>query len=227
MKKHADETFKEYKARKKQEKERKAAKRLADAQVGVVKRTRNEIKAAEARAIAEAEKEYERENRWDYKIGKNGKPKSRKEIKDPRDQHEHGCLPSGTLLSAVELAILAGDGLNLDALRVANVARSESKDGFDHPLEAWSVAEWANAMQSEAGEAGNYAKKLLRIRYKTKGNKKGDRSERKLLRCLAQEVADAVVYADLFLASEGISLSAAVRDTFNRKSKEIGFKFKL
>lgn len=119
-------------------------------------------------------------------------------------------------------------GLDLAFLRQANATRSTSKKGFNHPLNVWSIAEWTNALCGEAGEAANIAKKLIRIRLKLRGNvKKNDKTVKALLKRLAKEVADVVVYADLTLASEGLDLSDAIREVFNEKSKEIGYKGRL
>lgn len=221
MKRQLDETKKEFEERKAVKRLRKAPKEPTD------KRTTK----AERRALSQAEKDYSNEamldrqdardkkrkaaDRWDFQVDVGGRITANK-----------GETVDGPKLAAL-VATAEGTGLDLNCLRLANIARSESKKGFNHPLDAWSIAEWTNAMQGEAGEAGNIAKKLIRIRYSTRGNKKGDGGHAKLLKALAQEIADTVVYADLCLASEGISLSDAVRDAFNRKSKEIGFKFKL
>lgn len=121
----------------------------------------------------------------------------------------------------------AAPGLDLAQLRVANVARSIDPKGFDHPLDKWSIAEWTNAICGEAGEAANIGKKLIRVRKGSRGNGKNDRDEKKLLKRLAKEIADVVVYADLALASERIDLSEAVRKAWNDKAKEIGYDFKL
>lgn len=117
-------------------------------------------------------------------------------------------------------------GLDLNLLRVVNVARSVDSVGFDHPLAAWSVAEWTNAVCGEAGEAANTAKKLLRIRKRTRGNKDAD-TEQALLAKLRREAADTVMYCDLLLASEGLSLSDGIIEVYNAKSNEIGFPFNL
>lgn len=123
---------------------------------------------------------------------------------------------------------IAAPGLGLGHLRVANVARSEDPKGFDHPLTAWSILEWCGAFAGEVGEAANVAKKILRIRKGTRGNvKKDDKDEKKLLKKFAKEIADAVCYADLTLASEGISLSDTIIKVYNDKSKQIGYDFLL
>lgn len=110
--------------------------------------------------------------------------------------------------------------LNFDALRAVNVRRCV--DGFGHTLESWSPAEWTNALCGEAGEAANIAKKMLRHRDQVAGNQ-GDDTDLSLLReKLGRELADVVIYADLAAASQGIDLGELVRETFNRKSDQIG-----
>jgi hypothetical protein len=81
-------------------------------------------------------------------------------------------------------------------------------------------------MAGEAGEACNVAKKMIRFRSGVKGNAPGKTRE-EYLADLVKEVANAVVYADLVLASEDVSLADAVRQVFNAKSDEIGSGIKL
>lgn len=119
-------------------------------------------------------------------------------------------------------------GLDLNFLRAANVARSEDPRGFGHPLDKWSVAEWTNAMAGEAGEACNIAKKILRIDLELRGNiKKSDKVRVKLVEELMRELADVVVYADLVAARVGCNLSNAIVETWNKKSKQLGYDFLL
>jgi NTP pyrophosphatase (non-canonical NTP hydrolase) len=109
--------------------------------------------------------------------------------------------------------------LLFSALREVNLRRCI--DGFKHKLESWSVLEWAGAMCGEAGEAANIAKKMIRHRDGVAGNKGEDLDLDKLRKKLAKELADAVIYADLVAASQGIDLGQAVRETFNEKSREL------
>jgi NTP pyrophosphatase (non-canonical NTP hydrolase) len=112
--------------------------------------------------------------------------------------------------------------LTFSRLREINVKRCES--GFGHKLDSWSVAEWGNATAGECGEACNVAKKILRFRDNVAGNKK---SKAELEAELGNEIADILIYADLWAASQGIDLEKAVVETFNKKSDEIGSEFKL
>jgi hypothetical protein len=77
------------------------------------------------------------------------------------------------------------------------------------------------------GEACNVAKKMLRHRDGVAGNKGADLDLDALRRKLAREIADAVIYADLVCASQGIDLGEAVRETFDAKSEEIGANERL
>ncbi|HTV47388.1 MAG TPA: MazG-like family protein [Phycisphaerae bacterium] len=109
--------------------------------------------------------------------------------------------------------------LTFDALRTANVQRlplfknSRNQpahtvaDGSDWPLDAWS-----NALAGEVGEAANIIKKMRR----------GDLHHVDDRQLLADELADVAIYLDLLAYRAGIDLGAAVRDKFNRKSRQVG-----
>lgn len=105
-----------------------------------------------------------------------------------------------------------------------------------HPINEWTLLEWAGAMAGEAGEAANIAKKFRRL---DKADKSKDTIDlrRKLLRKLIEEAADTTTYADLLVtaavrlgAEYGIKLpdlGRAVRRKFNVVSKKRGFGEKL
>jgi NTP pyrophosphatase (non-canonical NTP hydrolase) len=73
-------------------------------------------------------------------------------------------------------------------------------EGWHLPLDAWSYPDWLVAVGGELGQALNLVKKLNRERDAIIGNGK---SAPELLRDLADELADTVIYLDLLLASEG------------------------
>lgn len=114
--------------------------------------------------------------------------------------------------------------LNFDALRLKSVIRCE--DAFRHHLNNWSVAEWGTATAGECGEACNIAKKMLRFRDHVEGNSPDD-TLANLRDKLAEELADVVIYTDLWAASQGIDLAKAVIDKFNKTSDKIGSEIKL
>lgn len=109
-------------------------------------------------------------------------------------------------------------------LRAQNLLRCEN--AFHHKLSSWSVAEWGAATAGEVGEACNVAKKLLRFRDNVRGNPAGLTIEQ-LREHLAEELADAVIYLDLWAASQAINLGDAVRAKFNKTSAKLGSDIKL
>lgn len=111
-------------------------------------------------------------------------------------------------------------------LRRINVLRCEGSPGFAHSLSSWSVAEWGNATAGEVGEACNVAKKLLRIRDGV-GLGQNKKTKEEYLNDLADELADAVIYLDLWAASQEINLEVALRRKFNKTSKELGYDEEL
>lgn len=100
-----------------------------------------------------------------------------------------------------------------------NVRRCESPDGFNHKLNSWSLSDWMTATVGELGEAANVAKKLNRVRDGIPGNKLTEAELRDMLR---REIADVFIYLDLMARSQNIDLEEAVRETFNKKSRELG-----
>lgn len=100
-----------------------------------------------------------------------------------------------------------------------NRARCEAPDGFNHPLDIWSMSDWLTATCGELGEAANIIKKLNRLRDGIR-NKEG---EMDLRSALAKELADTYCYLDLLAQSAGIDLELAVANKFNAISREIGY----
>lgn len=122
-------------------------------------------------------------------------------------------------------------GLDLGVLRQVNQQRCSRW----HPpgSERWSLADWSNAMCGEAGEAAIVVKKIRRIETGTTLNGRDVtpgmrlRERARLTAMLADELADAVIYADLVAAKAGIDLSAAIVDKFNAVSVREGFPERL
>lgn len=101
-----------------------------------------------------------------------------------------------------------------------NLERCESASGFNHKLSSWSTSDWFTALVGEIGEAANVAKKLNRVRDGVRGNKETEDELREKLRT---ELADAYIYLDLLAQHEGIDIGRAVRETFDAKSRDIGY----
>lgn len=125
-------------------------------------------------------------------------------------------------------AHLTHEPLTLSRLQSTNRARKER--WHDGGTREWSVLEWAGAMCGEAGEAANVAKKLLRIELGLGGNVASEyvyTDREALLKKLAGEIGDVVLYATLLADVAGIDFEKAVRDSFNEKSIALGFPERL
>jgi NTP pyrophosphatase (non-canonical NTP hydrolase) len=109
---------------------------------------------------------------------------------------------------------------DMKAFSRMNRERCESPQGFNHPLNSWSLSDWMTATFGELGEAANVAKKLNRVRDGIPGNKE---TPEQLRAQLASELADTFIYLDLMAQSEGIDLPAAITNKFAAKSAEIGY----
>jgi NTP pyrophosphatase (non-canonical NTP hydrolase) len=98
-----------------------------------------------------------------------------------------------------------------------------------HPggIEEWSALEWAGAMAGEAGEAANAAKKLKRVESHLQNINAPGRAlidVDSARSCVAQEVADTILYGLLLMKRVGVdSPEDVIRDVFNKKSEEYGF----
>lgn len=134
------------------------------------------------------------------------------------------CQLNGVLAAAEARAWAAVEGgLLFEELRSVNVPRCARwhSDGV-----AWNIAEWTNAMQGEAGEAGNVAKKIRRVETSAHW-RASEQDVPELEAKLGDELADTVIYCDLTAAERSIDLAAAIRSKFNRTSEEYGFPERL
>lgn len=99
--------------------------------------------------------------------------------------------------------------------------RCVAHNGFNHPLDMWSLSDWLTAVVGEVGEAANIIKKLNRVRDGVTGN--GSITPEELRANLADELADTYCYLDLLCLAAGIDLPSAVEHKFNEVSKRIGY----
>ena len=119
--------------------------------------------------------------------------------------------------------------LTFRTVSTTNAARCNRwHHGFPGGDDAWTGADWSNAMQGEAGEAGNVVKKLRRIDLALWGNRKeGDTNREALLAKLAAEIADTYLYLDLLATYYGVDIEQAIIAKFNKISVEAGFPERL
>lgn len=111
---------------------------------------------------------------------------------------------------------------HLWSIRMINRERSAQWHGEGDDVIPWTGADWSNAMQSEAGEAGNVVKKLRRLETGVRDGKQTKSKEDYLVE-LADEIADTFLYLDLLADYYGIDMMEAIRNKFNRTSEEYGF----
>jgi NTP pyrophosphatase (non-canonical NTP hydrolase) len=84
----------------------------------------------------------------------------------------------------------------------------------------WTTLEIAGELAGEVGELANICKKLRRSEMGVPGNKVSDDELREQAR---GEMADVFIVLMLTASKLGIDLEDAVRETFNRKSEQMGF----
>ncbi len=93
-------------------------------------------------------------------------------------------------------------------------------------ISEWEPQMWGLAMCGEAGECANALKKLKRldmsIQQKAVSKKRED-----IVKDVAMEIGDEVVYCDLLAQRLGWTLEQCVIQTFNRISEREGFPERL
>lgn len=101
-----------------------------------------------------------------------------------------------------------------------NRQRCEAPNGFNHPLNSWTLSDWMTATMGELGEAANIVKKMNRHRDGIK-----ESTSLKVLRQqLADELADAEIYMDLLFQAAGIDREKAIAEKFQKTSDKIGYR---
>lgn len=106
--------------------------------------------------------------------------------------------------------------MSLNTLRECNLARQREWD----PDDRITIEYRGNELAGEVGEACNVIKKLARERL-------GIRGSRATLDQLAEELADAIICADLIAMQAGVNLDAAVRRKFNATSEKYNLRTRM
>lgn len=116
------------------------------------------------------------------------------------------------------------NGLSLNALRAANVARlplfknargapaHSQPDGSD-----WALSTWCNAVLGELGELANLIKKIERGDC-TLEERRGD---------VGRELADVLTYLDILAFRCGVDLGHATIEKFNEVSHRVDVPIRL
>lgn len=111
------------------------------------------------------------------------------------------------------------EGLTFRALSEKNLERCESKAGFNHRLNSWSINDWAVAVAGETGEMCNFAKKLKRVYDGIEPDPDLDAGS--LIVKIGKEISDIVIYCDLLAQRMGLDLGEEVMRKFNETSDKI------
>jgi len=90
--------------------------------------------------------------------------------------------------------------MDMKAFSDENVARCTAPNGFNHPLDSWTLSDWMVATMGELGEAANVLKKLNRVRDGIPGNSE---TPEQLKAMFADELADTYIYLDLMARAAG------------------------
>lgn len=109
--------------------------------------------------------------------------------------------------------------------RVIEVNARRCVRWHDPTTDAWTGADWSNAMCGEAGEAANVVKKLRR--HETRTSPQGDPDEATLRAALGHEIADTILYALLLADHYDIDVPAAIVEKFNIVSERQDFPERL
>lgn len=110
----------------------------------------------------------------------------------------------------------------------ANLSRASKwhKNGITD----WTVADWAVAMEGEAGEACNAIKKLKRIEDGLENINEPDRqlsTKEQAVAAIGEELADTFIYLNLLACRLGLDLPTEIINKFNKTSKRYGFSERL
>ena len=116
-------------------------------------------------------------------------------------------------------------GSSLTFGEVLEINRDRSAQWHPPGSETWTGADWSNAMQAEAGEAGNVVKKLRRIETGVPGSRDPNHDE--LLEQLGDEIADTFLYLGLLADHYDIDVPSAIARKFNAVSEREGFPHRL
>lgn len=110
--------------------------------------------------------------------------------------------------------------IDLDSFRALNVDRA--RNGFrcydNQPLTYWTTA-----LAGEVGELCNMVKKLQRVELGGVDGGSSYTAKDITKEKLKEEIGGIAIYLDLMASLLDIDLGEAIRDTFNDKSRKMGF----
>lgn len=126
--------------------------------------------------------------------------------------------------------------LTFAQLREANTARlPQFKNSKGEPAHSeadgsnWVLSTWSNATFGELGEMGEMLLMYMQIVIKLgllanhiKKVERGDEGLEAARQALGKEMADVLIYMDIFAMRCGVDLGHAIKDKFNEVSRRVG-----
>ena len=114
--------------------------------------------------------------------------------------------------------------------KVTKANLSRASNWHKNGITDWTVADWAVAMEGEAGEACNAIKKLKRIEDGLENINEPDRqlsTKEQAVTAIGEELADTFIYLNLLACRLGLDLPTEIINKFNKTSKRYGFSERL
>lgn len=130
-------------------------------------------------------------------------------------QHEHDHV-----IDLIDHTVTTKEKLlTLSYMTQVHMDRSRWLDRYKgHDCDTWTVAEWTNAMQAEAGEAGNISKKIRRGDFAH-----SQEATFNATRELEMELADVLAYLNLLVGHFSLDINQAVIDKFAITNHKFGY----
>lgn len=107
----------------------------------------------------------------------------------------------------------ANENNYLTFLKLNAISKQRNQESFPQ-CKDWLSTDWATALAGEVGELCNLVKKFRRGELITRKD-------------IGKELADIIIYADLFASHLGIDLEKAIIQKFNEVSERVGSKLTL
>ena len=98
----------------------------------------------------------------------------------------------------------------MDFLKQLSIANAQRDEKVFHHFGKWQPVDWSNAIAGEVGELCNLVKKMKRLNIEADGLVKQTDLE--------NEVADILIYLDIFCQTQGIDIRIATVRKFNAVS---------
>jgi len=108
----------------------------------------------------------------------------------------------------------------LEKLMKVTKARCEASDGFNLKIDDWTIADWMCGLAGETGELANEIKKLRRHEL---GVKKEKRSKEEIMKAIESEIPDVLIYLMMICNKLDVDPWELTRKKFNEVCDKLGY----